>query len=438
MPAAPLSRSAKSGRTADSPITFYVLKALEDPSLISFAAGLVDEESLPAAEVAAAAADVLADPVVSRAALQYGSTQGLPALRKQVLDHVCGLDGVAPVDLNLTPADVCITTGSQQLLYLLGEILFDPGDIVITEAPSYFVYHSLLQSHGIRVFTVPMDENGMDFKALEALLSRLGERGELDRVKVIYTVDYFQNPTGLTLSRERRAALVDLARRFSTRQRILILEDAAYRELRYTPDELPSIKSFDRGNEYVIYTGTLSKSCSPGLKTGYAFLPPDVRAPILHLKGSHDFGSSNLAQHLVWRLMSSGAYGRHVEKLRALYRIKRDTLLEALGREFGDLPGASWTTPSGGLFSWLTLHGIDTGPRGDLVPAALAAGVLYVPGEFGHVQDESGRVPNNEIRICFGVATPEQLSEGIHRLRRAVDTVLARDSRTNKAMSLAE
>lgn len=428
MPPAPLACSDKSCRTTDSPISYYVLKAFENPSLISFAAGLVDEASLPAAEVQAAVAAIMTDPALARAALQYGSTQGLPALRKQVLEHVCAADGVSPAEVNLTPADVCITTGSQQLLYLLGELLFNPGDIVITEAPSYFVYHSLLQSHGARVMTVPMDEKGMDTFALETMLEDLKDRGELPRVKVVYTVDYFQNPTGLSLSVDRREKLVQIARRFSTENRILILEDAAYRELRYDDEDLPSAKRFDTTNQYVIYTGTFSKACAPGLKTGYAFLPPDVRAPMLHLKGSHDFGSGNLAQHIVSQLLETGVYQAHVEELRVLYRHKRDVIMQALEREFSDLPGASWTAPTGGLFVWLTLEGIDTGPRGSLVAAALEQGVMYVPGEFGHVPDASGWLRNNECRLCFGVATPEQIAEGIRRLRVAAGQVSVRES----------
>ena len=141
-------------------------------------------------------AAIMADPATGRAALQYGSTQGLASLREKVLDLVCSADGVAPSDIGLSPDEVVLTTGSQQLLYLLGEVLFDPGDIVITEAPSYFVYHSLLQSKGVRVFTVPMDDGGMEMPALEALLSRLERSGELAKVKLIYTVDYFQNPDG--------------------------------------------------------------------------------------------------------------------------------------------------------------------------------------------------------------------------------------------------
>jgi 2-aminoadipate transaminase len=423
MPPAPLPRSEKSRRTTDSPITYFIQKALETPALISFAAGLVDEESLPVEAVGHAVAALMADPAEARAALQYGSTQGHPALRQQVFDQLCAADGVKPTEVNLSVEDVAITTGSQQLLYLLGEVMFDPGDIVIAEAPSYFVYHSLLQSHGVRVLAVPMDDRGMRTDALEALLENLKRKGELLRVKVIYTVDYFQNPTGLTLAAERRPRLVELARRFSTNHRILILEDAAYRELRYTGDDIPSVKRFDTGNEFVAYTGTFSKPLSPGLKTGYAILPPDVMEPLLHLKGSHDFGSANLCQYAISRLVASGAYAKHVAGLRDTYRGKRDLMLVALRDEFGDFPAAKWTVPAGGLYVWLTLDGIDTGPNGPLVPAALDAGVLYVPGEFGHVPDEDGAVPTNEIRLCFGVATAEQIPEGIRRLRRAVAAV---------------
>ncbi len=419
MPPAPLSRSGKSRRTTDSPISYFIQKALDTPGLISFAAGLVDEGSLPVDEVGIAVAEIVSDPTSGRAALQYGSTQGSTELREQVLNLVCDADGVRPSDVNLTAADVCITTGSQQLLYLLGEVLFDPCDIVITEAPSYFVFHSLLQSHGAKVLTVPIDAGGMKMDALESLLERLRRSGELSRVKVIYTVDYFQNPTGLTLAVDRRAKLVELARRFSTDHRIIILEDAAYRELRFTGPDLPSVKRFDLTNEFVVYTSTFSKPCAPGLKTGYALMPPDMMKPMMHLKGSHDFGSANLSQHIASRLIASGAYAKHAEELRNVYRKKRDLMLSALDAEFGDFPAASWTVPAGGFYVWLTLDGIDTGPNGELVLAALETGVMYVPGEFGHVPDEAGRVPNNECRLCFGVATEEQVTEGIRRLRKA-------------------
>src|SRR5207245_7328413 len=138
------------------------------------------------------------DPCSAQVALQYGTTQGYGPLRDKIHRHLLALDGLQPTDAAFTADDIVVTTGSQQLLYLLGELLLNPGDIVITEAPSYFVYHGILSSLGLRVLAVPMDEHGMITDALEELLTRLDRSGELGRVKLIYTVDYFQNPTGLS------------------------------------------------------------------------------------------------------------------------------------------------------------------------------------------------------------------------------------------------
>jgi 2-aminoadipate transaminase len=420
MPPAPLPFSDRARRTPDSPISFFIQKAIETPGLISLAAGLVDESSLPAAEVAEAVSRLMADPAAARAALQYGSTQGLPALREQVLNHVCTADGVAPAEMGLTADSVVLTTGSQQLLYLLGEVLFDPGDVVICEAPSYFVYHGVLESAGAKVYGVPMDAGGMNLDTLEDLLKRLEQSGEIARLKVIYTVDYYQNPTGLSLAADRRPKLVELAKRFSKKHRILILEDAAYRELRYDGDDLPSVKKFDLTNEHVIYASTFSKPCSPGLKTGYALMPADLVGPLCALKGNHDFGSTNLAQHILNELMASGAFTRHVETLRGVYRGKRDAMLAAMQAEFGDWPGMKWTKPAGGLYVWATFPPeVNTGRTGPLVDRALAEGVLYVPGEYGHVPDEFGHIPRNEARLSFGVCEPAQVTDGIRRLRKA-------------------
>jgi 2-aminoadipate transaminase len=422
MTLAPLAFSAKTIRTPESPISYFMEQAIGNPSLISLAAGLVDTASLPVTQVAAAVEQLLADPRSARAALQYGTTQGCQALREKIVNHVAALDRVKPA---LTAKDVVITTGSQQLLYLLAEVLLDAGDIVITEAPSYFVYHSVLASGDIRVLTVPMDDEGMRVDELARLLERLERRGELPRVKLIYVVDYFQNPSGRTLSAARRRELVDLVGRYQRRQRLLILEDAAYRELRFEGDDLPSIKSLDPGNQFVVYAGTFSKPCAPGLKTGYALMPSELVEPMLRLKGNHDFGSNNFAQFIIDGLLESGDYQRHVEELKVIYRRKRDAMLAALGREFGDLPGTTWTQPRGGLFVWLTLpEEVNAGPSGPLAALAIRAGVLYVPGEFGHVS-ESGPKPVNEMRLSYGDATIEQIDEGIRRLRKAVDAAMS-------------
>jgi 2-aminoadipate transaminase len=417
----PLHLSQRARQTEDQPISYFMQQAVENPRLISLAAGLVDTASLPVGEVREVMEEMLRDPGAAQAALQYGTTQGHSALREKILAHALALDDLSAAALSLTPDDVVVTTGSQQLLYLLGELLFDPGDIVITEAPSYFVYHGILTSLGVRTLTVPMDEHGMLTDALEELLLRLDKTGELARVRLIYSVDYFQNPTGLSLSWPRRRHLMELVERFSKHQRIFILEDAAYRELRYEGDDVPSIKSLDTNNRHVILTMTFSKPMAPGLKTGYGVLPRDLVGPLLRFKGNHDFGSSNLNQHILDRLVRNGAYDRHVRRLRATYRHKRDTLVAALQEEFPADTQMRWTNPDGGMYVWLTCpDGLATGPESALMQACLQEGVLYVPGEFCYVGD--GAVPNNEARLCFGVATPEELVEAARRLGRAART----------------
>jgi 2-aminoadipate transaminase len=414
----PFHLSQRALQTEAQPISYFMQQAVENPRLISLAAGLVDAASLPAAEVQAALDDIIADPAAARAALQYGTTQGHLPLRQQVLNHALRLDGLTPADVNLAPDDVVITTGSQQLLYLLGELLFDPGDIVITEAPSYFVYHGILTSVGVRTLAVPMDEEGMQTESLEELLKKLECSGELDRVRLIYTVDYYQNPTGLSLSLERRRHLLELAQRYSRRHRLLILEDAAYRELRFEGHDVPSLKSLDRDNSHVILTMTFSKPMAPGLKTGYGLLPRGLTAPLLHFKGNHDFGSSNLCQHVLERVMASGAYDRHVQVLRETYRHKRDVVLEALREEFPAATGVRWTRPDGGIYVWLTMpESVETGPNSRFMQACLEEGVLYVPGEFCYVKE--GTVPRFEARLCYGVASADELREAVRRLGRA-------------------
>src|SRR5262245_22101799 len=174
---APLRMSQRALFTADQPISYFMQQAVENPRLISLAAGLVDAESLPGAEVMSAMDELLSKPSSAQAALQYGTTQGLLSLREKLLARTIALDSMKPAELSLTVDDVVVTTGSQQLLYLLGELLLDPGDIVITEAPSYFVYQGTLNSLGARTLAVPMDDEGMNTDALAELLTRLERSG---------------------------------------------------------------------------------------------------------------------------------------------------------------------------------------------------------------------------------------------------------------------
>jgi 2-aminoadipate transaminase len=420
MPQSPLQLSKLASRTKDQPISLFMKMAIETPGLISLAAGLVDEPSLPVNEIRETFDGLFANPPAARAALQYGTTEGYLPLRQKLLERYAAEDGLSAESLPFSVDDVLITNGSQQLLYIVSEALLDPGDIVITEAPSYFVFHSVLTSHGAEVLGVPMDDHGMRTDLLETMLLRLEQTGKLDRVKLIYTVDYFQNPSGLSLAPERRRHLLELARRFSKKHRILILEDAAYRDLRYDGADVRSIKCLDTTNSSVIYTSTFSKPCSPGVRVGFGILPRDLMIPAHRIKGNHDFGSANLNQHLAYQMLQSGRYDSHLKDLRAAYTAKRDAMLDALQSAFREWPGVKWAKPAGGMYCWLRFPpDMQTGPDSPLMKEALREGVLYVPGQFCHVADMTGKLATNEIRLCFGVATVDQIREGVRRLAKA-------------------
>jgi 2-aminoadipate transaminase len=396
--------------------------ALATPGLISLAAGFVDQQTLPAEMAADEIAAILSDPAEGRRALQYGTTNGDLRLRERIIALLEQNEHVAPgAYQSLVPRTV-ITTGSQQLLYLTAEALLDPGDIVLVESPTYFVYLGVLASRGVRVVGIDIDEGGLRLDSLEATLARLEAEGVLDRVKLIYTVSEHSNPTGISLAAERRKPLVALARKWSKQGWIYILEDSAYRGLTFDGEEAPSVWSADSEGETVILARTFSKTFSPGLKTGYGILPASLLDPVLRLKGNHDFGSANFSQVLLERLIDRGGYQRHVARLVERYRRKRDVMLESLQESFREWEGAvRWTLPRGGLYVWFSVpEEIDTGPSGPLFAKCLEHGVLYVPGAYAFAEQADGSVPKNHARLCFGVPGEADLAEGARRLSLAL------------------
>jgi 2-aminoadipate transaminase len=415
------SLSAASCRTEPPVISEFMQTALANPGLISLAAGFVDQQSLPHAEVARIASEILADPVQGRRALQYGTTIGDVGLRKELVALLERNERVAPGTFASILPRVVVTTGSAQLLYLVAEALLDPGDIVLVEAPTYFVFLGVLETRGARAIGIEIDEGGMRLDALESTLADLESRGELDRVKLIYTVSEHSNPSGISLAEERRGPLVDLARRWSKTNRIHILEDAAYRGLNYEGDEPSSVWRHDPEGETVILARTFSKTFSPGMKLGFGVLPADLIAPVVSLKGNHDFGTTNLTQQVLARALADGTYDRHLGGLIAMYREKRDAMLGALEEHFGGLDGAvTWTRPKGGMFIWLAVpEGVDLGSKGAVLARCLEQGVLYIPGSFAF-PDEPGPVPTNYARVCFGVPSVAELTEGVGRLSAAL------------------
>src|SRR5258706_7285301 len=424
----PISLSAKAKRTQEAPISALIAAAVADPNLISFAAGLVDPLTLPVDECAAITQKIFADRPRAQTALQYDTTLGLRALRHQLLVHLEKLEGKSAASMSITPDDIVLTTGSQQTLYLVGDCLIDPGDIVIAANPSYFVFTGTLQSLGAQVKTVPADDDGMDVEAVAELLRQLERDGQLSKVKFIYCTSLFDNPTGLTLSPPPRKRLLEIARQFSPDHPILILEDAAYRELPYDGEALPSIKSFDERNEFTILTQTFSKPFAPGLKLGYTAMPRSLLEPVLHQKGNHDFGSANLCQQIALEAMRDGSYGKHLELLKSEYRKKRDFMLASLSRHMPK--GIHWTHPHGGLYIWLTLpSSIDTSRSSRMFLESLNHHVLYVPGDYCFQPDESGQIPRNHLRLSFGQVAIENIDNGIQRLAAVIQSLLPNSNR---------
>ena len=208
------------------------------------------------------------------------------------------------------------------MIYLVCEALLDPGDIVLVESPTYFVFLGPIETRGARAIRIPIDEGGMRIEELEQTLERLDFEGQLDRVKLIYTIPEHANPTGVSLAGSRRGPLLEVARKWSKKHRIFVLEDAAYRGLGFEGKDPASILSLDGGGDTVILAGTFSKTLSPGLKTGYGVLPLALVEPIVSLKGNHDFGSANFNQQLLEQMIGDGSYERHIRGLIETYRRK--------------------------------------------------------------------------------------------------------------------
>jgi 2-aminoadipate transaminase len=401
------------------PISELMRLALARPELISLAAGFVDQASLPVVEAKAAFEAVLADLNDGRAALQYGTNAGYLPLRQAVLERLLAADRHGWAH-RPTVDRVILTAGSNQLLHLLGEVLLDPGDIVLCAAPTYFVYLGLLNSVGARAVGVAIDEEGMIPAALADELEKRRRAGELARVKAIYVTSYFENPSTVTLSLARRGQIVELAKRYSNQAPIYVIDDAAYRELRYAGEDLPSLGSFDDDGTTVIVAETFSKSFSPGVRVGWGVLPPDLVGPVSSLKASIDFGSPNLNQHLMSAVAKRGLFEPHVATLRRAYSAKLDATLDAMNEHLAGIPGVRWQRPDGGLYVWLELpDGMEAGPGGTLIEHALAEGVLYVPGEYCYAA-EGQPLRKDRIRLSFGVQTAEQIRRGIEALAKAI------------------
>lgn len=401
------------------PISQLMAQAIDRPDLISLAAGFVDTQTLPDVATREALDVLFSNEAQAREALQYGTTPGYGALREALLARHLAADHVSSAETGLAVDQMVVTAGSNQLLHLIGDTLLDPGDVVLCAAPSYFVFLGMLANLGARCVGVATDEQGMIPEALDERLHALSHMGELERVKAIYVTSYFDNPCSVSLAMKRRPRIVQIACRWSTATRIHVIEDTAYRELRYTGTDLPSLRAFDESGDTVIVAGTFSKAYSPGIRVGWGILPRDLVGPVCQQKGNVDFGSPNFAQYLMHRVLDQGLFDRHVAWLRESYRQKLDAMLDAADRFLGPISGVHWILPEGGLYVWVSLpEEIDTGPSGSLLNQAVAKGVLYVPGQYCYPVE--GPQHANTLRLSFGVPSVENIRKGVQLLSEAI------------------
>jgi 2-aminoadipate transaminase len=417
-------------RSSEQAIGYLMQQGLENPDCLSLAAGFVDPDTLPVNLVSEATSSLLADQRTGKRILQYGSTAGSPELREVYRTWLGQLeddpDRVANVDIG----QFMLTTGSQQLLCLLSQALFSEGDICLVAAPTYFVYLGVLDAVGAEAIPVKTDDDGMCPEALNQQLQELADEGRLDKVKLVYVVSYHDNPSGISVSSDRRPEFLNCVQKWSRDHTIYLLEDAAYRELNYEGDPRPSIWSFDSGytsgdQQHVILSQTFSKSFSPGIRVGLGVLPQELVKPVSDLKGNEDFGSPHLNQNIMAHVLKSGRYEQHLKVVRNGYRTKRDAMLSACDEYCSSISGVSWRRPEGGLYVWMTLpEHIETGFESRLFKRATEVDqVMYVPGELCYPSGWKDR-PKNQMRLSFGVLPPEQIREGIRRLASAVAAVL--------------
>jgi 2-aminoadipate transaminase len=411
-------------RIGEPSISWLMKLTLERPEVISLAAGFTDNESLPVEDTRELLDEILGSKKSGRTALQYGTSMGDPILRELTALHLQFEDtGRSPKRIAdaYTPGRMVVTNGSQQLLYLIAEALCDPGDIILLEDPTYFVFLGITALRGVRCRGIRMMPDGIDLEHLERVLDELARSGDLRRIKFLYLVSYFQNPSGVTTRFEKKLAALELLRRYERKagHPIYLLEDAAYRELRFAGESVPSALAAPGGAERVIYTGTYSKPFASGSRVGFGLMPEELSKTVLRLKGNHDFGTSNLLQQLTARALHSGKYARHVAVLRKRYARKSVVMRDAIREHFPD--DVDWSEAEGGLYIWARLpRRMKSGMKSRLFQRALAHDVVYVPGELCYAEDAARPRPNHEMRLSFGGAVETALRQGIERLGKAI------------------
>jgi 2-aminoadipate transaminase len=369
-----------------------LLKLTEQPDIISFGGGLPAPEVFPLKEFKAACNYVLDHDGAQ--ALQYGTTEGYRPLREMIARHT------HRYQVDIKPENILITSGSQQALDFIGRLFLNRGDYIVVESPSYLGALQAWNAYGAQYISVPMDENGMIVDELEKAL-RYGP-------KFIYVLPNFQNPSGATLSLERRQRIVELADKYG----VPIVEDDPYGQLRYEGEHLPSLVYLDskfRGDDgtytgNVIYLSTFSKLLAPGIRLAWVVAPEQVIKKLVHTKQAADLHTATFNQMVAYEVGKGGFLDEHVKTIRAVYKERRDVMLETMEEIWP--AGTSWTKPLGGMFLWGIL------PAGMDTAEVIKKKVAFVPGAAFHANGGGA----NTMRLNFSYCSPDMIREGSTRL----------------------
>ena len=366
------------------------------PEVVSLAGGMPFVSALPQDRVNDTLDRVMRDrgPV----ALQYGSGQGDPRLREQILE-VMALEGIRG-----SADDVVVTTGSQHALELITKLFIDPGDVVIAEGPSYVTAMVVFRSFQAEIAHAEMDEHGLIPEALRRKIATLKAAGK--RIKFLYTIPTFSNPAGVTLTWERRLEILEICRAND----ILVLEDNPYGLLYFDAPPPHALRSLDEDG--VVYLGTFSKTLAPGFRVGWALAPHAIREKLILANESATLAPNSFGQFVITEYLDQADWRGQIDTFRDLYRVRRDAMLSALGEH---LPSLTWTRPDGGFFVWLSLP--DELDSKAMLPRAVKELVAYTPGT-AFFADGSGR---QNIRLSFCYPTPESIRTGVARLATVIN-----------------
>ena len=371
--------------------------AMTDPETISFGGGAPAREALPVDIIREIAADVMTYDKRGVEALQYSAPNGLVDLRKAVAEKL-----LAPKGITASIDDIAIVAGGLETMNLICQLFINPGDVILVEAPTFMHCVEIFEMFQAKCVSVEMDENGMIMEDLEAKIQQYNP-------KIIYVIPTFQNPSGRTLSVERRQKVAELGSKYD----VLVLEDDPYRELRYSGEDLPPIKYFDKTG-HTIYANSFSKIFSPGARLGFVYAAPEIITKLFDAKTATNSQTNGVTQVLCAEFFNRGYYEQHIEQVRAIYKERRNVMIDCIDKY---LPaGTKRVFPDGGLFTWVELPGdIDTTA---LLEEAAAYKVAFVAGE-GFFTDGGGR-GRNCMRLSFGSVPPEKIRIGMERLGRLI------------------